>query len=198
MVTLENKCTLISMFDALAFQYPNVLKNKNINTPLDLVQVMLEGEGSNWGLKNDWVTSHKKRFKSNEGGHPVIYPFLCCFLEINMCVDRIPNLTHTKDYMSSICPSSQTVLNICSEGENHVEFHPFPYVRTRENQELYELYSKNSQEQIKKFEWKKIVDEEHRATMDLINMDDDLLDLINMDVDLLDLTAGWAFTAPNQ
>ena len=170
MVTLENKCTLISMFDALAFQYPDVLKNRNINTPFELVQVMLEGEGSGWGLKNDWVTSHKQRFISNGSGHPVIYPPLCCYLGINMCVDRIPNLTHAKDYMRRICPSNITVLNICSEGKNHVEFHPFPYVRTKENQELYEMYSENSRKEIKQFEFKKMADEEYRATMDLINI----------------------------
>ena len=87
-----------------------------------------------------------------------------------MCVDRIPNLTHAKDYMRRICPSSITVLNICSEGKNHVEFHPFPYVRTKENQELYEMYSENSRKEIKQFEFKKMADEEYRATMDLINI----------------------------
>ncbi len=176
MVTLENKCTLISMFDALAFQHPKILKKHDINTPLDLVQLMLEGKSSDWGLNNKterglFTYNIKEKFVAGTAGHPVIYTFLCWYLKINMCVNEIPNLANTKDYMNRISPpSSPNVLNICSEGKHHVEFHPFPYVRTKENQELYEMYSENSREQIKKFEFKQFADEEYRATMDIMTL----------------------------
>lgn len=176
MVTLENKCTLISMFDALAFQYPQILQTHDLNTPLDFVQFMLEGEASGWGLNNKtknglFTYNIKKSFVTNQSGHPAIYPFICWALDINMCVDEIPNLSNTKDYLANICPATRPkVLNICSEGKNHVEFHPFPYVRTKKDQELYEMYSSNSREQIKKFEMDKFAREESKAFNDLMTI----------------------------
>lgn len=167
MVTLENKCTLISMFDALAYQYPQTLQTHHLNTPLDLVQLMLEGKASDWG-QNGFLYNIKESFVNNKHGHPAIYPFICYTLKINMCVDEIPDLSNTKYYLANICPTRPKVLNICSEGNHHVEFHPFPHVRTKKDQELYERYSKNSREQIKKFEFDKFVREFliHAMTLD--------------------------------
>ena len=172
MVTLEKKCTLISMFDALAYQYPCILYEHGLNTPLDLVQLMLEGKASDWG-QHEFTHNKKKQFLSNESGHPVIYPFVCLYLKINMCVDGIPNLANTRTFLRGICSSSRpTVLNICEDGPNHVEFHPFPYVRTKRDQRLYEMYSENSRKQIKEYEHRKWMDEEFRATEWIMAEDD--------------------------
>ena len=67
--------------------------------------------------------------------------------------------------------SRPMLLNVCEDGPHHVEFFPFPYVRTKRDQELYEKYSERSRIQIKKYEQRKYIEEEMRATENVLNMD---------------------------
>lgn len=41
MISIENKCTLVSFADALAYQYPEKLANVNVHSPGVFVQLVL-------------------------------------------------------------------------------------------------------------------------------------------------------------
>ena len=171
MVTLEKKCTLISMFDALAYQYPRILHKQGVSTPLDLVQLMLEGRGSGWDTC-ETSKSIKQKMIDGVGGYSMIFLATCYHLKINMCGKWLPISCRAKETLSNISDVSRPMLlNICEDGPHHVEFFPFPYVRTKRDQELYELYSEKSHVQIKEYEHKKWLEEEFKAREDWMAMD---------------------------
>lgn len=171
MATLENKCTLISMFDALAYQYPYILHIHDVSTPLELVQLMLEGKASKWDL---WDMSKKIKQRMIDGGDGCSLVFLvtCYYFNINMCGKRMPLTRTAKEKLSTLTRASRPMLlNICEDGPQHVEFFPFSYVRTKRDQELYEKYSESSRIQIKEYEHKKYIEEEMRASENWLNVD---------------------------
>jgi len=171
--TLEKKCTLISMFDAIAYQCPHILQTNNLDTPLDLIRLMLEGKGSHWDVC-ETTKSLKQSMIEGTAGYGIVFPHTCQYLDINMCAAGLPSFSsRAKHCLSHINDSSHPkILNIHIDGPKHVEFTPFPYVRTKRDQELYETYSDNSRVQIKKFERKKFWEEETKTCDDMFAMGD--------------------------
>lgn len=145
MITLENKCTLVALFDALAYQHPSIPHKHNINSPLDLVRCMLEGEGSNWDV-NDKLTKLKNDM-INGIPHPnstFIWFCACKYLRINMCVPD----EKCNEVLCTVSPTAPTIYGIRDAGHKHVAFKPFPYVRIKRDQELFQHMNKNSQKEM--------------------------------------------------
>jgi len=179
MTTLKNKCTLVSIFDALAYQYPTILQKHDLDTPLDLVQLMLEGKASDWD--NGDFLSNVKTIMVKNGSSPhstVVWLYTCAYLKINMCARYAGAVDRVVDTLATINEKGPTLLNICDHGTNHVEFIPFPYVRNKVEQDLYEKYSANSHDQIKKFKEKDSIGEQSITLVDFIS-DDDFEDDLN-------------------
>jgi len=164
MPTLTNKCLFVSLFDAVAYQHPALLQRVGISTPMELVHSILSLEWS------PLLREIKECFLKDEG-HPhnsVVYMYMCKYLGINICSDCIdfhPKVKHALANFSSTFP---TIFNITVEGTNHVEFEPFPYVRTKEDQRLYEIYSENARVQRQGFTTpREVMLEEIRSTEDI-------------------------------
>ena len=181
---LKNKCIFISIFNAMAYQYPSMLKSRGINSPLDLVKTMLFGEGSSW--KNDcewWADVHENTVSGRIGkkgnGNQILFPITCSFLKTNYSFDQSPLSDNVKTFLRIKFKHNEfypRLLNICLvHGGTHAEFQPFPFVRTKDNQELYELYSKRSKQQIEAFEREDLYQEEVKAKeqFDLLCMGSD-------------------------
>ena len=130
MVTLKDKCTIVAMFNAIAYQYPTILQEHDIHTPLCLVKLMLEGEASHWDT-GDFLSKVKTTMVNN-GRSPhctVVWFFACTYLHINMCAKYVGAVPKVVNTLANVNANGPTLLNICDHGTDHVEFVPFPYVR---------------------------------------------------------------------
>lgn len=161
------------MFDALAYQYPTILQKHELETPLDLVLLMLEGKASQWGEEENLADVQKTMIQNGSSPHStVVWLFTCAYLKINMCAKYVGAVDTVIDTLANINESGPTLLNICDKGINHVEFLPFPYVRNKIEQDLYEKYSANSRDQMKKFKEVDSLGDQSIEVVDFISDDD--------------------------
>jgi hypothetical protein len=135
MPTLKNKCLFVSVFDAVAYQHPALLQQSGISTPMNLVHTILSLE---WP---PLLREIKECFLKDKP-HPhnsIVLVCVCKYLGINICSGCIDVHPRVKHDLANISNTFPTIFNITDfGGTNHVEFEPFPYVRTREDLQLYE------------------------------------------------------------
>ena len=166
MISIENKCTLVSFADALAYQYPEKLANVNVHSPVAFVQLVL------------WEQTPFEKFKELnifpettlqylvhgyvtniiDQGHPYIWPILCYYMDIDVysCTKNITLSLkeghsktqeeaneHYRRLLDIIPASNNRLYNIHCVNTNHAEFFPFATVRSASDTAFYAMYCTN-------------------------------------------------------
>ena len=132
MVSLENKCTLVAFYDAIAYQYPRKMMELGVDSPRAFVEIVVQAGLPFEKFKETSIFSNnllkqlRDWYRSNNSsqGHPYIWPILCYFMGIDVytCTKDIVNDMSTegtaiyKRLLSHMPQSKDCLYNIESVG----------------------------------------------------------------------------------
>jgi len=164
LMSLENKCTLVAFSDAIAYQYPRKMMELGVDSPSAFVEIVVQAglpfekfKGTSI-FSNNILKQLRDAYRSNNSsqGHPFIWPILCYFMdidvytctnEINITVNDMNRATEGvavyKRLLSNTPQSKNSLYNIKSAGDRHVEFVPFATVFANAEGAFYAKYSAN-------------------------------------------------------
>lgn len=159
-MSLENKCTLVSFSDAIAYQYPHKMISLGINSPKAFVEMVVQDGLPFEKFRETGIFSNRvlKQLRdayllnTSSQGHPFIWPILCYFMDIDVytCTNDIDiNVKKTegiaiyKRLLSRIPRSNNCLYNIKNVQPRHVEFIPFATVFSNTENIFYTEYMAN-------------------------------------------------------
>ena len=155
-ITLRNKCLFISLFDAIAFQYPQVLKKHNLLSPLALTRHILcdiDFSGSDkFNSMMQWMRSGSgwDARPSDVRSSIILFMITCNILGLKMNFERFNDIDNDglSGYNESVGVQSDKVLLHIHSTPAHAWFVPFAFVRTKSDQVLYEQFATTSKLQV--------------------------------------------------